>query len=288
MPPKSLPRCKKRAQDWSRNSPSRKMRAHFQTRNIPMLNWRRERELFLVALAFLTRIPVSSLALHSQENLNAAARYFPAIGLVVGAITAVVFLAANALWPVSIAIALSMAASVWLTGAFHEDGFADSCDGFGGGWAPAQVLTIMKDSRLGTYGAIGLGLLLALKFMALQALAQPSTIVIALLLGHCASRLLAISYMLDLNYVRDIDSSKIKPLATQLSRTDFFHAGAIALPLLLLISPLQVLAIALTLTLWRWWFGRYLVRRIGGFTGDCLGAAQQVAEVIIYLVLAAH
>jgi adenosylcobinamide-GDP ribazoletransferase len=130
--------------------------------------------------------------------------------------------------------------------------------------------------------------LLALKFFALQALAQPSTIVIALLIGHCGSRLLAISYMLDLSYVRDSDSSKIKPLATQLSRHDFFLSAVVVLPLLLLISPLQVLAIALTLTLWRWWFGRYVVRRIGGYTGDCLGAAQQVAEVLIYLVLAAH
>lgn len=253
-----------------------------------MLNWRRERELFLVALAFLTRIPIPANTPHSQENLNAASRYFPAVGVLVGAIAAVVFWGTATLWPVSIAIALSMAASVRLTGAFHEDGFADSCDGFGGGWTPAQVLTIMKDSRLGTYGAIGLGLLLALKFFALQALAQPSAIIIALLVGHCWSRLLAISYMLDLSYVRDIDSSKIKPLATQLSRNDFFLATVVAVPLLLLISPLQVLAIALTLALWRWWFGRYVVRRIGGYTGDCLGAAQQVAEVLIYLVLAAH
>ena len=253
-----------------------------------MLNWRRERELFLIALAFLTRIPIPATTPHSQENLNAAARYFPTIGLLVGAITAAVYVSAAALWPPSVAIALSMATSVLLTGAFHEDGFADSCDGFGGGWTPDRVLAIMKDSRLGTYGAIGLGLLLALKFFALQALAQPSTIVIALLIGHCWSRLLAISYMLDLKYVRDNDSSKIKPIATQLSRNDFFLAAAVAVPLLLFISPLQVLAIALTLALWRWWFGRYVVRRIGGYTGDCLGAAQQVAEVLIYLVLAAH
>lgn len=252
-----------------------------------MLNWRRERELFLIALAFLTRIPIPATTAHSQENLNAASRYFPAVGLVIGAIATVIYLGAAALWPTSIAIALSMAASVWLTGAFHEDGFADSCDGFGGGWTPEQVLTIMKDSRLGTYGAIGLGLMLTLKFLALQALAQPSTIVIALLVGHCWSRLLAISYMLDLNYVRDNDSSKIKPMATQLSRNDFFFAAIVAVPLLLFISPLQVVAIGLLLALWRWWFGRYMVRRISGYTGDCLGCAQQVAEILIYLVLSA-
>jgi adenosylcobinamide-GDP ribazoletransferase len=253
-----------------------------------MSNWRRERDLFFIALAFLTRIPIPSSTPHSQDNLNAASRYFPAVGLLVGAIVAAAFFGAHTLWPIGLAIAISMALGIRLTGAFHEDGFADSCDGFGGGWTPEQVLTIMKDSRLGTYGAAGLGLLLTLKFLALQAIAQPSNIVIALLVGHTWSRLLAISYQLDLSYVRDIDSSKIKPMALRLNRHDFLIAALLALPLLLAITPLQAVAISLLLAAWRWWFGRYIVRRIGGYTGDCLGAAQQVAEVLIYLVLAIH
>jgi adenosylcobinamide-GDP ribazoletransferase len=253
----------------------------------PMFNWRRERDLFLAALAFLTRIPIPATTPLAEENLNAASRYFPAIGLLVGLIGAAIYLAANTLWTPALALALSMAATIRLTGAFHEDGFADCCDGFGGGWARAQVLTIMKDSRLGTYGAVGLGLMLGIKFLALQSIAQPTTIVIALLVGHTWSRLLAVSYLRDLHYVRDIDSSKVKPLATQMSRNDLLIAAIVALPLALLIAPLQCLALVLTLTLWRWWFGRYLLRRLGGYTGDCLGAAQQVAEVFIYLVLAA-
>lgn len=252
-----------------------------------MPNWRRERDLFFVALAFLTRIPIPAATPHSPDYLNAASRYFPAIGLLIGAIVATVYLGSAQLWPGSLAIALSMAASIRLTGAFHEDGFADSCDGFGGGWSHDQVLTIMKDSRLGTYGAAGLGLLLTIKFLTLQAIAHPANVVIALLIGHTWSRLLAISHMLNLNYVRDIDSSKVKPLATQLARNDFLIAAIVALPLTLAILPLQVAVITLALIAWRWWFGRYIVRRIGGYTGDCLGASQQVAEVLIYLVLAA-
>ena len=253
-----------------------------------MQNWRRERDLLLVALAFLTRVPIPAKTPHSPHYLNAASRYFPAVGLLIGAIVAAIYLGAAEIWPAGLAIALSMAASALLTGAFHEDGFADSCDGFGGGWSREQVLTIMKDSRLGTYGAVGLGLLLTIKFLALQSITQPSGIAIALLVGHCWSRLLAISHMLNLNYVRDIDSSKIKPLATQRARNDFLIAAMAALPLVLVISPLQLVAIALALLAWRWWWSRYIVRRIGGYTGDCLGASQQVAEALIYLVLAVH
>src|SRR5690606_15080343 len=235
-------------------------------------DWRQQRDLFFVALAFLTRIPIPAATPHAQAYLNAAARYFPLVGLIVGACGAAVFAVANEFWTSSVAIALAMAATIRITGAFHEDGFADSCDGFGGGWTHEQVLTIMKDSRLGTYGAVGLGMLLAIKFLALQALAEPLSIVLALIVGHAWSRLLAISHMLDLAYVRDIDSSKIKPLATQLQRSDFLFAGLLALPLALLISPLQTVIIIALLLAWRWWFGRYLVRRIGGYTGDCLGA----------------
>ncbi|MDB6062625.1 MAG: cobalamin 5-phosphate synthase/cobalamin synthase [Verrucomicrobiaceae bacterium] len=251
-----------------------------------MPNWRRECDLLFIAIAFLTRIPIPAGTAHTQENLNAASRYFPAVGLLVGAIAAAIFACSNSLWTIGIAIILAMAATVRITGAFHEDGFADSCDGFGGGWTRDQVLTIMKDSRIGTYGAVGLGLLLAIKFLALQALGEPWKIACAFLVGHTWSRLLAISYLLNFSYVRDGESSKVKPLATAMSRNDFFIAGLIALPLVLTISPLQTGAIVLTLALWRWWFGRYMLRRIDGYTGDCLGAAQQVAEVLIYLILA--
>lgn len=250
-----------------------------------MIDWHRQRTLAFIALGFLTRIPIPRSIEHDAANLNDAARYFPAVGILVGAGGALVYAAAAQWWPQGIAVLLSMAATILLTGAFHEDGFADSCDGFGGGWSRAQVLTIMKDSRIGTYGAIGLAAILALKFAALQTL--PAALVIpGLLVGHAWSRLLATSYLFDLDYARD-DDSKVKPLATQLSATGLQIAALSVAWLVFAIPAWKVLAIVALLLALRWAFGAYCKRRIGGYTGDCLGAAQQVAEVLIYLVLAA-
>lgn len=250
-----------------------------------MIDWHRQRTLAFIALGFLTRIPIPRSIEHSPENLNDAARYFPAAGLLVGAFAALIYTLAAYVWPPAVAVLLSMVSTVLLTGAFHEDGFADSCDGFGGGWDRAQVLTIMKDSRIGTYGAIGLGLIVALKFALLQSLAL-TAIVPALLIGHCWSRLLATSYLFNYEYARE-EGSKVKPLATRLTPVGLQIAAFCALPLVFLIEPLQVLLIVAALAIWRWAFGRYFTRRLGGYTGDCLGAAQQVAEVLIYLALAA-
>lgn len=250
-----------------------------------MLNWRRERDLFFTALAFLTRIPIPASTPYSAAHMNASARYFPLVGTLIGAIGALTYALAAQLWPPTLAIALSMIATILLTGSFHEDGLADSCDAFGGGWRREQVLAIMKDSRIGTYAAVGLIAILGTKFLTLNTIAQPWHIVAALIVGHSWSRLLTISYLYDHPYARDEDSSKIKPMATQLSRHDLLIASLSATPLVLLIPLTRTLLIGIALLLWRWWFGRYMRRRIGGYTGDCLGCAQQVAEVLIYLVI---
>jgi adenosylcobinamide-GDP ribazoletransferase len=127
--------------------------------------------------------------------------------------------------------------------------------------------------------------MLALKFAALQQLSS-ALILPALLIGHAWSRLLATSYLFDLSYARAIDS-KVKDIATPLSINSLRIAVLSALPLIFLISLTQALWIIAVLLVWRWSFARYCRRRIGGYTGDCLGAAQQVAEVLIYLVLIA-
>ena len=237
---------------------------------------------------FYTRIPVPGWVRYSDDILNRASRYFPLVGLLVGLIGAATFWLGALLFTTPIALLLSMIATIFATGAFHEDGFADLCDGFGGGWTKAQVLTIMKDSRLGTYGTLGIGLLLALKFASLSALPAPS-IPLALLVAHPLSRFAAISFVYTHSYVQADAQSKVKPLALNLSTGELALAGATGLAPLLLLAGwdwrwgmvLGPLAAA------RWGLGRLFVRRLGGYTGDCLGAAQQVTEVVIYLALAA-
>ena len=242
---------------------------------------RRELEYFFAALRFFTRLPVPAWVGHAQAQLDHAARYFPLVGLLIGGIGAAVTLAAWTGLPLTLSVLAGMAATLLATGAFHEDGFADSCDGFGGGWEKLQVLTIMKDSRIGSYGSVGIIMMLLAKFCALiemdEALLAP-----ALLAAHAASRLASTSLIHALDYVREDETSRSKPLAKRLGRGELALATACGLaPCLLLPWRDALLGLALA-TLVTWAAARYFVRRIGGYTGDCLGATQQVAELAIY------
>jgi adenosylcobinamide-GDP ribazoletransferase len=246
--------------------------------------------LFFVALQFFTRLPVPSWVGYAPEWLEHASRYLPAVGLVVGGITAGVYAAAALIWPQPVAVLLSTIAGIYLTGAFHEDGFADMCDGFGGGYTRERVLEIMKDSRIGAYGAIGIAMLLALKCTALATLPD-AAVAAALLLAHVCSRLVPAAMIWRLQYVKD--EGKAKPLARHMSGGEFAIACGFAI----------VTAACLGYAEWLGWAGiaaglmvavvagllmaRMFLRRLGGYTGDCLGAAQQVSEVAIYLGLLA-
>jgi adenosylcobinamide-GDP ribazoletransferase len=151
---------------------------------------KRELEYFFGAIRFFTRLPVPGWVGHSAEALNQSARYFPAVGLLVGGIGALVYLGAALLWPKSVAVLLSMAATIYATGAFHEDGLSDTVDGLGGGWEKLRILEIMKDSRVGSYGVVAMVLALLGKFTLLSAL-DDALIPFALLAGHALSRFCA-------------------------------------------------------------------------------------------------
>lgn len=246
-------------------------------------------ELFFAALAFFTRIPVPAGIPWSPDRLNHAARYFPLIGWLVGGVAAAVLWLAALRLPAAVAVLLSMAATIRLTGAFHEDGWADACDGLGGGWDKAQVLEIMKDSRLGSYGAIGLTLMLLAKAACLAALASAgtATAMLALLAAHPLSRLASTALIHRLDYVREDLLAKAKPLARQLAGHELAIATLGGLAPLALLPPGPALAALAAVTGVTLWFGRLLRRRLGGYTGDCLGAAQQLAELACYLALLA-
>jgi adenosylcobinamide-GDP ribazoletransferase len=183
---------------------------------------KRELEYFFGALRFFTRLPVPAWVGHSSEALDRATRYFPAVGLLIGAIAALVFVLASCVWPTTLAVLAAMASSLYLTGAFHEDGWSDMVDGFGGGWDKAQILTIMKDSRIGSFGAVALVMLLLARFCALIELDRLE-IPLALLAGHTLSRFAATTLLRGLDYVRD--EGKAKPLATRISWGELGFAG---------------------------------------------------------------
>lgn len=250
---------------------------------------RSELHYFFGAVLFYTRIPCPAWVDHSPAILEKSRKYFPLIGWIIGGIGVGVLTVSLLVLPLSIALILSMAATVIATGAFHEDGFADSCDAFGGGWTKEQVLKIMKDSRLGTFGVIGLGLLMTLKFTILYEIGQESLPLLygAYLNGHISSRFFASTVVQTDDYVQDLSNSKSKPVAMhRLSTGEMtFSFGFLVLGLLLL-PPQPWLIIAFLMAyLARVYLASYSQGRIGGYTGDVLGATQQLCEVVLYLFL---
>ncbi len=246
-------------------------------------------ELFLTALGFFTRIPVPAWLPWSPERLNHSARYFPWVGWIVGGACAGLLWLLLSIMPASVAVVLSIAAGLRLTGAFHEDGFADACDGLGGGWARDQVLGIMKDSRIGSYGAAGLCLMLLAKAMALIELAtlSPGHGLVALLVAHPLSRFASTTLIHRLEYVREDLDAKAKPLARALSNRELLIAAAGGCLPLCLVPPAAAAVVSVLVAAVTLWFSRLLLRRLGGYTGDCLGAAQQLTELACYIGLLA-
>lgn len=251
------------------------------------IQWLRQLNLFFVALSFFTRIPIPSWVVINSEELNKASRYFGVVGLVIGLICATVFWLAQVVLPASIAILLAMITSVFVTGGFHEDGLADTADGLGGGWTVADKLRIMKDSRLGSYGALALVLVLLLKWQLLVELAlySPMAAVSALIVGHTLSRVLASSLIFSGQYVRDEDSSKSKPIAENQQLNDLFILLASGIFVLLWLNGVVAFVLFISMWLVRILLGGFFRKQIGGYTGDTLGAAQQVGEVCCYLVM---
>lgn len=243
--------------------------------------------IFLTALMFYSRIPCPKTIDHHAEDLNKASRYFPLIGWIVGGISCLAYLLAESLFTTEIAVLLSMVVSVWTTGAFHEDGFADVCDGFGGGWTKEKILSIMKDSAIGAYGAIGIVLLLGLKFVSLKSLLPDSRVPVWLLFvtAHALSRFAAISIVFTHPYSREDTTSKSKPIALHYSWREVVGASLFGLLPLGLMACYQWQSIGLLLPViaLRLYLARYFQKWIDGYTGDCLGATQQLTELVFYL-----
>ncbi len=247
---------------------------------------KKEVHILLTALQFFTRIPCAKWIDHHPEYLTKSSKYFSLIGILVGSISAVTYSIAALLFTTDIALLLSMVASIYTTGAFHEDGFADVCDGFGGGWTKEKILLIMKDSRLGTYGTVGILLVLALKFTALRAI-DTTVIPLTLIAGHSLSRAIATTLIYTHPYVRDTGDSKSKPAAKSMTTTMLLISMGIGcIPLLFFRSP-WIFCTLIPMYLSKVFLGAKFNRWIGGQTGDCAGAVQQVSEVIFYLSISA-
>jgi len=241
---------------------------------------------FATALMFFTRIPVPFKVPYSSEIMNQSQKYFSWVGLLVGLINAVIFYLTFQLFNLEIAIVLMMISSVLLTGAFHEDGFTDVCDSFGGGYGKEKIMTIMKDSRVGAYGAIGIILLFALKFYSIKELGSIDLMKTSafIIFAHTASRFISGTMIYTHRYVTDIDVSKSKPLANKPLDAKSLVISFLAVLVAFSLIPDWKLIFAFILAyIGKVYLGWYFKKHIGGYTGDCLGTVQQVCEVLLYL-----
>lgn len=247
----------------------------------------KELKIFFTALMFYTRIPVPKSTGYSEENLNKATRYFPLIGIIVGSISALVFYGLQYILPKELAILISMAASIYITGAFHEDGFADFCDGFGGGYTKDKILSIMKDSRIGAYGSVGLVLILAIKFFSIQNI-ETSLIPIVIINAHAFSRIFPVIMIYTSYYSRMDASSKTKPIGKRGSIASMIFAIISGFLFLYFIHWMAIFLAIVICSVVFLIFRAYILRRIDGYTGDVLGALQQLSEIGFYLSYLLH
>mgnify|MGYP001192958938 CR=1 FL=1 len=253
---------------------------------------KKEVSIFLVALQFYTRIPCRLITEYDPEIINKASRYFPLIGWLVGALTFFAFWVTSLFLSTPISIIISILVGILLTGAFHEDGLADTFDGFGGGWSKEKILEIMKDSRIGTYGVISLILLIGLKYFALSAIVfalgettNYSILFLMFLTYHSMARLTAINIVFTSVYSRDDEKSKSKLISKACSHKEILGAYFFGLTPLFALCYLQILYIFALIPLIALYFfaKRFFEKWIGGYTGDCLGAVEQIAELFILL-----
>jgi adenosylcobinamide-GDP ribazoletransferase len=244
-----------------------------------------EIRLLLSAVQYFTRVPMPRWVGHSGAQLSGTTRYLPAIGIAVGAVASAVFWAASLVFPAVIAAILSIATTAALTGALHEDGFADTMDGLGGGHTRERALEIMKDPRIGAFGALALMLLLALKIAVLSAFPL-TAIVVTLIAGHALSRWCAVLLVWQLPYARADSSTRAKPVVERITLADVAIASLFGIAPLAACGWLGLLgalaAVAITALLGIWY-----ARRLGGYTGDTLGATQQLSEAAFYLTMLA-
>lgn len=235
---------------------------------------------FLLAVQFLTRLPVPNRLATTEAELGRAAAFFPLVGVIVGGSTAGVYLLAARVVSPPVAILLALVFAAFITSGFHEDGLADTFDGLGGGWTKDRALEIMRDSRIGAYGALALIFLILGKFITLTELGSEH-VWRWLIVAHVAARWTVLPLCKWLPYARPEGQGKL--VAKQITSIALL-IGSLTFLLTLLLFPWRTAIIALAMTIVVTFLsGLYYKRRLGGITGDCLGATNQITELLMYL-----
>jgi adenosylcobinamide-GDP ribazoletransferase len=235
---------------------------------------------FFIAVQFLTRLPVPRVLSNSETELGKAAAFFPLVGVIVGGGAALVFVLLQRVLPIPASVLCAIVFAAFITNGFHEDGLADTFDGFGADWKRDRVLEIMRDSRIGTYGTLTLIFLVLGKFTFLSSLPQ-GQIWRWLIVVHTAARWTILPLCSWLPYARAEGQGKL--VAKQVGALEVVTATATLLVAFLLLPWRAALAALLVASLVTLLSGLYFRARLQGITGDCLGATNQLTEVGLYL-----
>jgi adenosylcobinamide-GDP ribazoletransferase len=236
--------------------------------------------LFLIAVQFLTRLPVPRGLPASETTLGQATRFFPLIGVLVGGGAALIFILAGNLLPHSGSVLCAIIFAAFITNGIHEDGLADTFDGFGGGWTKERALEIMRDSRIGTFGALALIFLILGKYIFLSSL-SPGQSWRWLIVAHTAGRWTVLPLCAWLPYARAEGQGKL--VARRVGKVEVLIGSLTYLITVFLLSWQAALAALLITGLVSLLSGAYFRARLSGITGDCLGAANQLTELSLYL-----
>ncbi|WP_424813231.1 adenosylcobinamide-GDP ribazoletransferase [Roseococcus sp. YIM B11640] len=243
------------------------------------------------AIQFLTRLPVPGGAVTPEaflQEIGRALRLFPLVGAGIGALTALALWLVDLVLPFALAVLVALAIEARLTGALHEDALADLCDGAGGGRSPEDALRIMKDSRVGAFGVLGLGFGVALRAGGLMASGGAAQAAVVLIVAGCLGRLLMVAVMAVVPPVpgREGLGAAVGPSA---NAKGLGVAALLAAPVLLLgiLSDARAMAVAGGAgVLFLFWYRGWLRRHLGGSTGDAVGAAGYVGIVMATLAFA--
>jgi adenosylcobinamide-GDP ribazoletransferase len=239
-----------------------------------------------IGILFSTRAPLIHGAPIGGADIARASWALPIAGALVGLLGALVYWLAHKMGlPPFAAATLTVGATLLATGCLHEDGLADSADGFGGGATRARKLEIMRDSRIGSYGACALGISLLLRVGALASIADPVLAASALIAAHAGARATLPLFMLAVPQARDdgLAADAGRPAATRAAGAGMFGLIALGLGLSPLAALTAVLLLSAAIAVLAW----LCTRQIGGQTGDVLGALEQAGEILILLTAAA-
>ena len=238
---------------------------------------------FLQALSFLTILPVGHFSLSDEKGLARSMAFFPSAGLLIGLLLAMAYFLLSFLFFKSLVLWLTLGCLALLTRCLHLDGFADTIDGFASGGPREKILEVMRDSRIGAFGVIGLILLIGAKYLALDELVGPS-IPRSLILMTVMGRNSMVWVCYRSAYARS-GGGLAKPFAENLTSREMIISSASALGIGLLLWGLKGALIFLGIGLFSLAFRLFFLRKLNGVTGDILGAANELSEFLCLILL---